>query len=126
MAERTGLYYPTKDEFNYSTSEEVCAGTWVDGKTIYRKTIDFGALPNNTSKSVAHGISNLDYVVKMEGIATDGDRAFPLPSAYPPDSGSDIRIIRSGDSIVIHTGMDRSSFTAYVTMYYTKNEAEES
>lgn len=49
----------------YST-EEKTIGTWIDGKTLYRKVISVGSLPNNTTDLVAHGISNLYQIIKIE------------------------------------------------------------
>ena len=42
--------------------EVLTAERWIDGKPIYRKVIDFGALPDTTTKSVLHGIENTDYI----------------------------------------------------------------
>ncbi len=39
--------------------EERCIGTWVDGKPLYRKMIDFGTLPANDFKSVVVEIDNV-------------------------------------------------------------------
>ena len=52
----------------YSTTEQVI-GTWIDGKPIYRKVINFGSLPNAESKSVAHNIANIDFIVNVWGMA---------------------------------------------------------
>jgi hypothetical protein len=47
----------------YATGVEIDTGQiWVDGKTIFRRVINFGALPNGTTKSVAHGITGLDLI----------------------------------------------------------------
>lgn len=53
---------------DYSETEKV-VGKWIDGKPLYQKTISLGALPNNTSKSVAHGITNLKRIVDFRGVA---------------------------------------------------------
>lgn len=115
-----GLNYPTNDEMGYSTSEVETGLTWIDGSTIYKKTIDFGALPNADNKNVAHNISNLDKVVKIEGIALAGNRAFPLPHVDPGDTITGIRITVEGAEIQIRTGIDRTALHGYVTLYYTK------
>ena len=47
---------------DYSLNEQI-VGRWIDGKPIYQKTIDFGALPNNTTKTVNHNISDIDMIV---------------------------------------------------------------
>lgn len=107
----------------YSTTEQA-VGTWIDGKTIYRKVINFGALPNATQKNVAHNISNLEQFTKVEGIATrQDDTKFtqPLPlvykeieSNYNSSLGVDIQ------TVSIQTGEDRSIFNGYVILEYTK------
>ncbi len=53
----------------YSTTETVI-GKWIDGKPIYRKVVDFGALPNATTKSVNHNISNIDNWVNVSALAS--------------------------------------------------------
>ena len=53
----------------YSTSETPTGKTWIDGKPIYRKVIQFGPAFDNSSdleKSVTHGIT-WDTITKMEG-----------------------------------------------------------
>ena len=44
------------------TTTETRIGTWIDGKPLYRKTINFGNLPNNDTKYVAHNVSNISKV----------------------------------------------------------------
>ena len=106
---------------NYSTSEIDTGYTWIDGSKIYKKTINFGNLPNNTSKGVAHGITNLDYVVKYEGMAVSGNRRFSLPMVYSPTSSSyNTEITISDTQVNITAEKDQSSVSAYITIYYTK------
>ena len=104
---------------NYSTSEVDTGFTWVDGKTIYKKTVNFGALPNNTVKKVLHNIANLDWVVKTDGYCKDsvGNRLFlPAPSTSP------ITLNVTDTEVFVTTSSDRSSYTeAYFTIYYTKS-----
>lgn len=123
MAEHTGLYYYTKkeiDEQNTYSTDEMPVGTWIDGKTIYRKTVNFGTLPNATTEDVPHGISDLDNVIKLEGIASNGSgTVVPLPHAHPT-AASAIMLSLVSDNIRIRTGSDRSNHSAYVTIYYTK------
>lgn len=109
-------------EPNYSTSEVDTKVKWVDGKTIYRKTINFGALPNATLKTVAHGISNLHRVIKYECMAynsTSGNNTqVPLVSTAGNNSNLDI----NSTDVIMNTTTDRSSFDeCYVTLYYTKS-----
>lgn len=107
----------------YSTEETVSGGTWIDGSTIYKKTINFGALPNAANKAVAHGISNLNRVIRVEAIADygTGNTKFPVPFSSPTGLGSGVSLAIESSTIEIRTGSDRSGATAYVTIYYTKS-----
>ena len=112
-------------KMSYSLSEQETPYTWVDGKTIYSKTIYVGNLPNAGSKDVAHNITNIDSVVSISGVATnpsvDGD-PFSLPIPYSANVLEYIvSVSRIGGNIRVYTGPDRSQFTAYINMLYTKN-----
>lgn len=69
---------------DYSTVEQNTGVKWIDGSKIYQKTIDFGAMPVNAEKDVAHNIDGLAYVVDIEFIvysATQGQwRLMPVIS----------------------------------------------
>lgn len=106
---------------SYSTSEASTSEKWIDGKTIYRKTVNFGALPNATSKSVAHNISSLSSIIKMEGVAAYPTNVYiPMPFSSQT-AGGDISLNCTATDVVITTGNDRSGASAYVTIYYTKS-----
>lgn len=101
---------------NYSTSEQDTGFTWVDGSTIYKKTIDFGSLPNNNAKNVAHGITNLGTVIKLECMAHKGGEWKPLP--YTDAAYIVLDVVNT--NVKISSGWNTSSWSAYVTLYYTK------
>ena len=68
----------------YSDQETVVGTITLQGvtKKVYRKMIAFGNLPNNTTKTVAHGIINLAQVL---WIASIGDMSVsPAPNFYYP------------------------------------------
>lgn len=102
----------------YSTKEQV-VGKWIDGKTLYRKVINFGVLPNATTKSVAHGLSNISFV-KSEGMYSYDDSS--LCSVIPNGNIDDpIRYWITNSSIVVSTLSDKRVFTkCYFILYYTK------
>ena len=56
----------------YSTSELKC-GTWIDGKTLYRKVVIINA-PRQTASitTYPHGIANISEVVMVYGSLTSG------------------------------------------------------
>ena len=108
----------------YSTEEHLTGRKWIDGKDIYRKVVDVGALPNDTTKQVAHSIT-YDAIVSLTGICSNSDNAFlPMPavatsSAYAIELSIDIT------NVVITTAQDRSAFSGYVILEYTKPDTVE-
>lgn len=107
----------------YSTSETDTGQKWIDGKTIYRKVIDFGALPNSTIKSVNHNISGLSFVTLLSAIVyqSSGTQSWQMLNfASSVGVEQTIRIFCNTTQVTIGTGTDRTSFKAYVIMEYTK------
>lgn len=105
---------------HYSTSEKV-VGTWIDGNTLYEKTINFGSLPNNTTKTVSSGLSNIS-IQQIFGVAR-ASNGFTVTLPHREISGSgNIDIVYQSDNYIrIITDYDYSGFTAYVTLQYTKS-----
>lgn len=96
---------------------------WIDNKPIYRKVVDFGALPNASTKIVNHGISNLDTVVNFYGSiinVTTGDR---LSLNVPSPSGAqyDILTTVTNTQVKITCAVDRTMQKAVVVLEYTKS-----
>lgn len=52
---------PLSDILNYS-DKELKVGKWIDGKTLYRKSVVFGSFPNDSSKLISHNITNISQV----------------------------------------------------------------
>ena len=106
---------------SYSTDEQLTGGTWIDGKPIYRKVIDFGALPNSTLKQVPHGISNIDAIVSFNGVTFAKNKtATPIPYVYT-DSINTVSLFLEGTNVCIQTFGDKTSYiNTYVTLEYTK------
>lgn len=111
---------------DYSTSEIDTGYKWIDGKTIYKKTVDCGTLPNATVKDIAHNISNVSMIMKIEGIfySLDYKRFTPLPQNFTGNSGmfsgSVLNMRVSDTNISIYSSDNKSAYSAYVTLYYTK------
>lgn len=101
-------------------------GTWIDGKTIYTKTISVGTLPNTTAKSVAHGITglNLRNYIKIDFAAYASGVDAPFAGVGPGvivNGTGEIRMNIDSTNVTITT---LANFTfcdsCYVTLYYTK------
>lgn len=107
-------------EQSYSVDETLTGGIWIDGKSIYRKVIDCGELPNGTEKSVPHGITNLDTIISINGVAISSENTIPLP--YIHQTTTDIvQILCTPTEVKITTTSDKTAYTkSYVTVEYTK------
>ena len=105
----------------YSNSEKI-VGKWVDNKPIYRKVIDFGALPDSTSKT--YGVTNLsiDNIIAIKGIAkSDVNTTTELPTSGVSGVVSAIELYCWHNTILtIFTHTDMSSYSAYIILEYTK------
>ena len=101
----------------YSTAEQKI-GTWIDGKTIYRKVINLGNLPNNTTKTVKTGINGFaDTITSLKGMAI-GNYSFPLP--FVADNWISMYAGNEATEIIINCVGNRSNFTGYAIIEYTK------
>lgn len=81
------------------------------GKPVYCKLVDFGKLPNNTYKDVAHGISNLQYAIFVSGESNGDNLIGNMYITYVNIGSTNIRI---------KTNADRSGVDATVLIKYTK------
>jgi len=113
-----------KDAEVYSTSEVKTSKVWIDGKSIYRKVIDFGALPDTTQKTVASGVDfSTAFLVKMYGVCkhSGSNVCFALPFSNPATLEYSIMLnIDNQNNVVVTTGTDRTEYTGYVIIEYTK------
>lgn len=102
----------------YSTTEQKI-GTWINGKPLYRKVVNLGNLPNATSKSVSHGltIANVN-IVHFYGIAKYGNIYLNLPHCSVNNTNDSMFI--DGNNILIQCVENRSAFTGYCIIEYTK------
>lgn len=106
----------------YSTSEKV-VGKWINNKPVYEITIDFGSLPNNSTKSVSIGASNIENIIKIYGIGIASTGAsIPLPYSddYYVTGNVLLDANASSGEIRMIARSDKSVFYGYVTIQYTK------
>jgi len=103
----------------YSTTEQV-VGTWINNKPVYRKVVELGALPDNSQKTVPHNIANLGTVVSLRGMTT-GDNKFPIPESRTSlYLDYQVGLWCNSTNIVVETGNDRTSTSAFAVIEYTK------
>ena len=99
-----GVEYRTTERYN--------------GKPVYTKVFDFGALPNSSVKSITHGLSPTS-IVGLHGTSADGKFFFPCASGNAAVGRVDLYIQAS--TISITTTVDWSNVNAYITVKYTKD-----
>jgi len=106
---------------SYSTNETDTGQKWIDGKTIYRKVIDCGALPNATTKNIPTNLSNI-FIIKLQGFAYNSNAYLTIPDIIPSGTNYSTKINYdySNQQIVITAGADRSNMNGYVILEYTK------
>lgn len=113
------LWYPLQPIW---TTTEHWTGRYKDGSRIWSKSVDFGALPNATTKSVAHGVTGMimSYLKAptFEGSASNGTVAWPMPIVTTAFIILDVSI--DATNIVIASGTNLSSFSAFIRLEYCK------
>lgn len=109
---------------SYSTTEVATPYTFIDGHTIYKKTIHVTSITAREA-TYQHSISNLDIPVKIEGMLRDTNYGWqPLTRVLPAAMGGwgcglgDLN--GTTFKLFIGTSYTLSALSAYVTIYYTK------
>ena len=87
------------------------------GRAVYTKLIDSGALPNNTSKSVATNITGFTGLVSISGAVMSGDSYNPINII---GDITDVWLNGTGTALSIKTKADLSSRSASICIKYTK------
>ncbi len=90
-------------------------------RSVFRKVIDFGALPNAGTKSIPHGISVTinTSLVQLYAAATQPNTNFiPIPFSSPT-LANNIQIYMDTTNIYITTAIDYSAYTrCFVSVHY--------
>lgn len=104
---------------NYSLGEQKI-GSWINGKPLYRKVLDFGALPNNGSKDMSY--DDTYNIVYINGYAWQNSYGTPIPNSHQNDNNAiNLFVQNLQHKVTIETYMDRSSYTnCFIWIYYTK------
>lgn len=112
---------------DYSTNEVDTGVKWIDGRTVFRKVVDLGAMPINTTKSVAHGISSFDFFVKIDAVMYDNTNGYYLPLPYVDNSDtSSFRKCLYIDNTYINVQTyysDNSDYYGFAILEYVKPSA---
>ena len=76
------IYPQTIREDNYSTTEQEI-GTWIDGRTVYRKVLA-GTTTSDNIENLPHGITNFGTIIKVYGyIYSSNNESEPIQRVVP-------------------------------------------
>ncbi len=104
----------------YSDKEQRI-GIWRDNKPLYQKTIDCGTCPDNATKAIPHGISNIDKIVSFNGMGYNGSNFYHIPSVNRLQVGYQIQIDANLTNVNIYTATNLFvGVHVYITIQYTK------
>lgn len=124
--------------FAYSASEEEWfplqplwsatehwTGLYRNGEKVYSKVIDFGAMPNATTKNVAHEITGLDITYAnaplWTGVMSNGTATVQLSGSYFAVAGTVSVLIQITDTNVsIVASANVSTYSAVFRLEYLK------
>lgn len=113
------LWYPLQPLWK---TTEHWTGRWKDGSRIWSKSIDFGALPNTTTKNVAHGITGLILSYRkaptFQASAADGTTCYAIPGVLLTAVSVDVRI--DATNLIIQANANASAVSAFVRLEYCK------
>ena len=105
---------------HYSTDEQV-VGTWIDGSTLYEKTLEISDISSNTTVNVPHGVTGLANIVSYSGYATyAGTAIIPIPYTR----SSSYIILNTWDSTNVtmeKANLSSSATNIKLTIRYTKS-----
>lgn len=105
----------------YSQNETDTGMLWFDGKKIYRKVINCGALPNNSIKRVPINIENIDKVINliMTALSKTNNLALSLP--FHNINGDIVTAYKQNNDIILGSNLDVSYYeTSFAILEYTK------
>lgn len=106
----------------YKLDKEVLTSRrWIDGKPIYQKVINFGALPNNTTKSVAHGVVGAGriWIDKSASIVTFSTSSYAVDGVFGVLNAQWNSKVTT-TTVDIQTYSDRTTGSAVIVLEYTK------
>lgn len=108
-------------------------GYWFNGKPLYRQIVSLGASHFGTAESttgknieIAHGIANIENIVKMEDIWCTNNQYRKFPSNYYGNAGWDGHYYCSKTALsfelgsAIYNRLITTTTFLYIVLYYTK------
>lgn len=121
-----GTFASPPNSVNYSTSEQSTGVQWIDGKTIYFKTISTGARAANGSYVIDSTLklnTYIDTLINIDGCVKDNANTswFVQRTSLGSSAFCIVCYATAVDGIKLDTGSSINAITSgYVIVYYTK------
>lgn len=114
--------FTTMPDNKYTTTEVDTGKKWINGKTIYQKTFIMGGLGLATTIKKPHNISNLDLVIRIQGIAKENSIGATINLPHAADQQAyTVTVYADNTNVNIQTYADQRGYAqSYVTLWYTK------
>ena len=116
------IYPQTISDMDYSTSEQDTGCKWIDGKKIYKKTLNIPAGPGAGETIYITGLTSIDNVINYEGfLSTSVLTIYVGASRANSNAALGCWFERDYGRFAIESGnSDRSRFGGYITLWFTK------
>ena len=95
--------------FELSTNEHWTGRSWINGKPIFRKVVDIGAFPDMSTKTVAHGITDIDEWIDYRVVGINSTKENPT-----------FTLGLTAVNVEVTTPIAMSTFSGYAILEYTK------
>lgn len=104
----------------YSLEEEFTGDYWINGKPIYRKTINCALTINDSSKAIDTNIKNMEWCIYAYGMALFNETILLPLNFQNSDGWNSFHITGKGAKIQLQNSGTYPTTTSYITLYYTK------
>ena len=111
--------FTTINAFKYSSSELDTGATWIDGRSIYKKTLTINSLESGEN-TIYHNITGISYVIKYEGFQAIANTTTLQIPAYASISQNSIGVWTTYTNRILITTSIPITTPIYITLYYVK------
>jgi hypothetical protein len=96
--------------------------TWIENEKIYRKVLYLEALPNTTTKTIAHLLSSYQKIVRLYGVAKNEatGKTIPLPHINA-DLVEFVELSIDANLVQVISTADYSAYDGYIVLEYIKD-----
>lgn len=104
---------------NIYSTEEQAIGTWIDGKPVYRRVVEFNTPTTNKEETAIGTISDLKTIVRMTGMSLVGSEFLHLPVNTTTDTYFIATGVKSDGTIYCQQN-GLPNMKSYLIIEYTK------